>query len=56
MLLKISEENDRHCHVYIGGNMICFFITNDRIDKYISNMGNILIPYSIAIGVVNIFL
>ena len=47
--LKISEENDRHRYVYIGGNMACSFLTNDNISEYISNMGNNLIPYSIAI-------
>ena len=50
ILLKISEENDRHRYVYIGGDMICSFLTNDNIYKYISNMGNNLTPYSIAIG------
>ena len=29
ILLKISEENDRHRYVYIGGNMVCSFLTND---------------------------
>ena len=28
---------------------MCSFLTNDKIYKYISNMGNNLIPYSIAI-------
>ena len=30
--------------------MVCSFLTNDRTYKYISNMGNNLTPYSIAIG------
>ena len=30
--------------------MVCSFLTNDRIYKYISNMGSNLSPYSIAIG------
>ena len=30
--------------------MVCSFLTNDRIYKYISNMGNNLRPSSIAIG------
>ena len=34
--------------------MVCSFLTNDRIYKYISNMGNNLTPYSIAIGFENI--
>ena len=50
ILPKISEENDRHKNVYIGGDMVCFFLTNDNIYEYISNMGNNLTPYSIAIG------
>ena len=35
--------------------MVCSFLTNDKIYKYISNMGNNLTPYSIAIGSENIF-
>ena len=50
ILLKISEENDKHRYLYIGGDMICSFLTNDKIYKYILNMGNFLTPYSIAIG------
>ena len=50
ILLKIGEENNKHRYVYIGGDMICSFLTNDRIYKYISNMGNNLTPYIIAIG------
>ena len=49
VLLKISEENGRHRYVYIGGNMICSFLTNDNIYRYTSNMGNNLTRYSIAI-------
>ena len=50
ILLKIAEENNKHRYVYIGGDQICSFLTNDKIYKYISNMGNNLSPYSIAIG------
>ena len=35
--------------------MVCSFLTNDKIYKYISNMGNNLVPYSIAVGEENIF-
>ena len=35
--------------------MVCSFLTNDNIFEYISNMGNNLIPYSIAIGDENIY-
>ena len=55
ILLKRSEECNRHRYVYIGGNMVCSFLTNDNIYEYISNMGNNLIPYSIAIGDKNIY-
>ena len=55
ILLKISEENNKHRYVYIGGDMVCSFLTNYEICKYISNMGNNLTPYSIAIGYENIY-
>ena len=35
--------------------MVASFLTNDRIYKYISNMGNNLTLYSIAIGWENIY-
>ena len=49
-LLKMSEENDKHRWVCIGGDKVCSFLTNDDIYKHFSNMGNNLTPYSIAIG------
>ena len=55
ILLKVSEENDKHRYVYIGGDMVCSFLTNDIIYKYVSNMGNNLTPYSIAVGFENIY-
>ena len=55
ILLEIGKENNKHKYVYIGGDMIASFLTNDRIYKYISNMGNSLTPYSIAIGWENIY-
>ena len=54
-LLKIGQEKDKNRYVYIGGVMICSFVTNDNIYKYISNMGNNLTPYSIAIGYEKIY-
>ena len=54
ILLKINEENNRYKDVYNGGDMICSFLTNDIIVEYFSNMGNNLIPYSIAKGRENI--
>ena len=56
ILLKISEENGKHKYVYIGGDMVCSFMTNDNIYEYISNMGNNLSPYSIATGKNNYYL
>ena len=50
ILLKISEENERHKDVYIGGHMVCSFMTSDNIYEYISNMGNNLCPHSVATG------
>ena len=44
ILLKISEENDNHRYVYVGGDMICSILTNDNIYKNISNMGTDLTP------------
>ena len=35
--------------------MVCFFLTKDNIYEYISNMGNNLTPYSIAVGDENIY-
>ena len=49
-LFKISEEDGRHRYVYIGGDMICSFLTNDIIHRYIPNVGIILTPYKSAIG------
>ena len=54
VLLKIGEINNKHRYMYIGGDMVCSFLTNDKSYKYISNMGNNLTPYSIAIGWENI--
>ena len=39
ILLKISEENDKHRYLYIGGDKICSFLTNDKIYKYIQIWG-----------------
>ena len=55
ILLKVNEENNKNTYVYIGGDMVCSFLTNDNIYKYISNMGNNLTPYSIAIGLENFY-
>ena len=55
ILLKIGEEKDKHRYLFIGGDIICSFLTNDIIYKHISNMANILTPYSIAIGDENVY-
>ena len=49
-LLKISEKNDKNKYLFIGGDMVCSFLTNDKMYKYISIMGKNLKPYSIATG------
>ena len=54
VLLEVSEEDNKHRYVYIGGDKICSFVTNDRIYKDISNKGINLSPCSIAIGRENI--
>ena len=55
ILIKVGVENIKLRYVNIGGDMVCFFLSNDRIYKYISNMGNNLTPYSIAIGWENLY-
>ena len=55
ILLKISEENGKHKYVYIGGDMVCSFMTSDNIYDYISNMGNTLCLYSVATGEENYY-
>ena len=48
ILLKIMEEKDKRRYFYLGGDMICSFLTYDKVYKFISNLGNNLTPYSIA--------
>ena len=56
ILLKVGFENERNKYVYIGGDMVCSFMTSDNIYEYISNMGNNLSPYSFATGEENYYL
>ena len=56
ILLKIGEESGKHKYVYIGGDMVCSFMTSANIYEYISNMGNNLCPYSVATGEKNYYL
>ena len=50
VLLKVGIENGKNKYVYIGGDIVCSFMTNDNIYEFISNMNNNLTPYSFAIG------
>ena len=56
ILLKIGIENGKNKYVYIGGDMVCSFMTSDNIYEYISNMGNNLSPYSVATSEKNYYL
>ena len=56
ILLKVCIENGKNKYVYIGGDMVCSFMTSDNIYEYISNMGNNLSPYSVATGEENFYL
>ena len=56
LLLKVGIENGKNKYVYIGGDIVCSFLTNDNIYEYISNMGRNLSPYSFAIGKENYYL
>ena len=56
ILFKVGVENGKNRYVYIGGNMVCSFMTSDDIYEYVSNMGNNLTPYSFATGEENYYL
>ena len=56
ILLKVGIENGKNKYVYIGGDMVCSFMTSDNIYEYVSNMGNYLSPYSFATGEENYYL
>ena len=56
ILLKIGEETNKHMYVYIGGDMVCSFLTKDRLCNYISKMRNNLSPYSDGMGEENHYL
>ena len=56
ILLKVGIENGKNKYVYIGGDMVCSFLTSDNIYEYVSNMANNLTPYSIATGEENYYL
>ena len=56
ILLKVIIENGKNKYVYIGGDMVCSFMTNDNIYEYISNLNNNLTPYGFAIGDENYYL
>ena len=56
ILPKVGIENGKNKYVYIGGDMVCSFLTSDNIYEYVSNMGNNLSPYSFATGKENYYL
>ena len=56
ILLKVGIENGKNKYLYIGGDMVCSFMTSDNIYEYVSNMGNNLSPYSFATGKENYYL
>ena len=56
ILLKVGIENGKNKYVFIGGDMVCSFMTSDNIYEYISNMGGNLSPYSFAICKENYYL
>ena len=56
ILLKVGVQNGQNKYVYIGGDMVCSFMTSDNIYEYVSNMGNNLTPYSLATGKENYYL
>ena len=56
ILLKVGIENGKNKYVYIGGDMVCSFLTCDNKYEYVSNMGNNLSPYSVATGEENYYL
>ena len=43
ILLEIGQENNKHKYVYIGGDMVCSLLSNDKIYEDVSNMGNNLV-------------
>ena len=56
ILLEIGKEKNKHKYVYIGGDILCSFLTNDKIYEYVSNMGKNLSPYSVATSLENYYL
>ena len=41
--------------MFVGGESVYFFETEDKIVKLISNVGNNMVPYSAAYGEKNIY-
>ena len=50
ILFKLREEKEKHKYVYIGGDVVCSFMTSDNLFEFISSMGSNLCPYSVATG------
>ena len=55
ILLKKGAENNKNRYVYVGGNKMYSFQFIDLILEYISDMGENMIPYGIAIGEENLY-
>ena len=55
ILPEISEENNKHKYLYIGGDMVFSFMTSDNFYENFSNMGNNLSPSSLAKGEENYY-
>ena len=56
ILPKLGIENGKNKYIYVGGDMVCSFLTSDNLYEYVSNMGNNLTPYSVATGEENSYL
>ena len=48
ILLELGKENNKYCYQFIGENMTTF-ITDNRIVKYVSLVGNSDVPYPYAV-------
>ena len=54
--MKKLVKINKYIFVYIGGDLVCSFVTSDKIYEYISNMGNNFCPDTIATGEENYYL
>ena len=56
ILVEIGKEKNKHKYVYIAGDGVYSFLTDDKICEYVSNTGNNLCPYSVATSLENYYL